>query len=160
MEPRGSEFAEPVQAFEAREDGGGEPDPAGRVLRDEEEFVCVEAVAVPARVAPGGMVRLHFVFRPITARKAHWNNEAEEMVLWIEPPPGWAVENRFHTHPIPREVATQETRSLEVELRAPDRPTGEPVSIPGYALYYVCEDVNGICMYRRQDLSVLVGVEP
>ena len=23
-------------------------------------------------------------------------------------------------------------------------------------LYYVCEDVNGVCMYRRQDVAVVV----
>ena len=28
-----------------------------------------------------------------------------------------------------------------------------------YALYYVCEDVNGICLYRRQDVSLVVEVE-
>jgi hypothetical protein len=26
--------------------------------------------------------------------------------------------------------------------------------IPGYALYYVCEDVEGLCLYRRQDLEL------
>ena len=26
----------------------------------------------------------------------------------------------------------------------------------GYAIYWVCEDVNGVCMYRRQDLEVEV----
>ena len=30
------------------------------------------------------------------------------------------------------------------------------VRIPGYALYYVCEDIDGTCLYRRQDLEVEV----
>ena len=45
---------------------------------------------------------------------------------------------------------------IEAEIRAPQELGPGPITIPGYALYYVCEDVNGICMYRRQDLEVEV----
>jgi tetratricopeptide (TPR) repeat protein len=156
VEPRGSEFASPEREFVANVDATSEPDPLGRVLRDEDQFIEVEAVAVPARIAPGGVTRLHFSFRPIARTKAHWNNEAEEMVVWLAPPDGWEVETRLYSHPLPPETVSLETRVIEAEVRAPEELGRRAVSIPGYALYYVCEDVNGICMYRRQDLAVEV----
>ena len=73
------------------------------MLRDEDQFIEVEAVAVPAGIAPGEVTRLHFSFRPIQRTKAHWNNEAEEMVLWLDPPEGWEVETRMYSYPLPPE---------------------------------------------------------
>jgi hypothetical protein len=52
-----------------------------------------------------------------------------------------------------------ETRVIEAEVRAPEELGRGPVTIPGYALYYVCEDVNGVCMYRRQDVQAVVHPE-
>ncbi len=156
VEPRGSEFASPQRDFVVSLDAPPEPDPLGRVLRDEDQFIEVEAVAVPARVGPRDVTRLHFSFRPIQRTKAHWNNEAEEMIVWLDPPEGWEVETRMYSYPLPPEVVSLETRVIEAEIRAPEELGRRPISIPGYALYYVCEDVNGICMYRRQDLEVEV----
>ena len=159
VEPRGSEFAEPAEGFVAADDPIENPDPRGRVLRDEGQFIEVETVSVPAALEAGEVARLHFVFRPITELLAHWNNEAGDMLLWLDPPSGWEVEERLLTLRVPPEAVSQETRTLEVEVRAP-RPQGDRTTeIPGYALYYVCEDVNGICMYRRQDVSVQVPVK-
>ncbi len=156
VEPRGSEFASPQRDFIVSQDAPSEPDPLGRVLRDEDQFIEIEAVAVPARVGPRDVTRLHFSFRPIQRTKAHWNNEAEEMVVWLDPPEGWEVETRMYSYPLPLEMVSLETRVIEVEIRAPEQLGRSPISIPGYALYYVCEDVTGICMYRRQDLEVEV----
>jgi len=33
------------------------------------------------------------------------------------------------------------------------------VNIPAYALYYVCEGVNGVCISGRQDVELQVAVE-
>ena len=105
------------------------------------------------------MARFHLVFRPITANKAHWNNEAEEMVLWVDPPRGWEAESRMLTHPLPPELVSQEERIIEVEVRAPERSLlRRSATIPAYALYYVCEDVNGLCMYRRQDVELTARI--
>ena len=158
VEPRGSEFASPAPTFTVAEPTV-EPDPMGRVLRDENQFIHVEVVSVPPIVAPGDVARVHLVFRPIEETLAHWNNEAEEMIVWVDPPEGWAADGRAFTHPIPPEVATKETRTIEVEVRAPESPDGDEVTIPAYALYYVCEDINGVCMYRRQDLELTLLVK-
>jgi hypothetical protein len=157
VEPRGSEFASPRTTFETAEDVEN-PDPEGRIFRDRGEFIDVEIVTVPPVVEPGDVTRVHLVFRTIDERKAHWNNEAEEMVLWVDPPEGWATDARAYTHPIPLEPATTEDRTIEVEVRAPENPERGTVLIPAYALYYVCEDIDGLCVYRRQDLTLHVGV--
>ncbi len=34
-----------------------------------------------------------------------------------------------------------------------------PRTLAGYALYYVREDVNGTCLYRRQDFEIGFRVE-
>jgi hypothetical protein len=39
-----------------------------------------------------------------------------------------------------------------------DRSESGAIAVPGYALYYVCEDVNGVCMYRRRDVNVPLQV--
>ncbi len=159
VEPRGSEFATPAESFEAGSEEEAEPDPLGRVLQDEGHFIEVETVSVPASVAPGEVARLHAIFRPIAAREAHWNNEADDMVLWIDPPQGWAVETRMLRHPVPPAAVSDEVRTLEIEVRAPENARGgAPAVIPAYALYYVCEDVDGICMYRRQDVELEVAI--
>ncbi len=159
VEPRGAEFAQPTKTFTASSGPEEEPDPRGRVLRDDGQFVTVEALAVPPAIEPGATTRFHVVFRPVLENLSHWNNEAEDLAFWIDPPRGWEVEQRYLTHPIPPEPVSQESRTIEVEVRAPEGIRfRRSFSIPAYALYYVCEDVNGVCMYRRQDVELQVIV--
>ena len=33
------------------------------------------------------------------------------------------------------------------------------MTVPAYALYYVCEDIDGTCLYRRQDVSLEVELK-
>lgn len=158
VEPAGAEFAEPVKTFVAESRSRAEPDPGGRIHRDHGEFIEIEALTVPSGIAPGAATRAHLVMRPNLARKAHWNNEAEDLLVWVNPPAGWEVDTRPVTIPLPKEVVSQETRRVELELRSPpDAPPGG-VTIPAYALYYVCEDVDGTCLYRRQDVALEVEV--
>jgi hypothetical protein len=158
VEPGGAEFARPVKTFEARTPTNDEPDPKGRIRRDRGQFIEIEALTVPVGIAPGTATRAHLVMRPNVAKKAHWNNEAEDLVVWVKPPEGWQVDAQYITVARPKEVVSQETRRVEFELRSPaDAPAGR-VIIPVYALYYVCEDVDGTCVYRRQDVALDVHV--
>ena len=157
VEPRGAEIARPAKRFETAEGASStSPDPEGRIRRDAKGYIQVEQTSVPAAIEAGGAARLHLVFRPNKDIQAHWNNEAEDMVLWLDPPAGWQVEQRLFTVPNPRELVSEEERRIEVEVQSPEdfRGTAE---IPGYALYYVCEDVKGACLYRRQDVVVEVS---
>ena len=158
VEPRGAEFAQPSREFMVSTSAEGEPDPRGRVLRDAQEFVEIEVIAVPPAIEPGDAARFHIVFRPIAERRSHWNNEAEELGFWIKPPEGWQVEQHYLTSPLPSVPVSEETRTLEVEIRAPENAEAGTTTIPAYALYYVCEDVDGLCMYRRQDVELPVVV--
>ena len=159
VEPHGAEFAKPRDHFVRADDSAEEPDPGGRIHRDEGEFVHAEATVVPPVVAPGETVRVHVTMRPNRATKSHWNNEAEELAYWVDPPDGWDSDRRHLTHPIPPEVVSLEPRAIEFELRCPDDASSGLVEVPSYALYYVCEDVNGACLYRRQDVTVKVQVQ-
>ena len=78
-------------------------------------------------------------------------------VCGADPPGGWEVDTHSRTvgrHP---EAVSREVRKVEFERKIPDELTG-PVTIPAYVLYYVCEDVDGTCLYRRQDVSLRINV--
>lgn len=157
VEPRGAEFARPVETFTSESSGRESPDPEGRIYRDEAPLIRAEVVTVPTQIAPGESARVHVVMRPDLSLKAHWNNEVDDLEFWIDPPEGWEVDRRYHTVAIPREPVSQEPRHIELELQSPSEFHGTE-TIPAYALYYVCEDVDGTCLYRRQDLPIEVTV--
>lgn len=157
VEPRGSEFAQPAR--ELRPDSTAkQPDPRGRIVRDEAGFVEAETVTVPAEIEPGGSARVHLRFRPDSSRDVHWNNEVGGLELWVRAPRGWRTGRRLHRVEPPDEAVSGEVRTVEVEVRAPADAAPGVHYLPAYALYYVCEGVNGICMYRRQDLELPVRV--
>jgi tetratricopeptide (TPR) repeat protein len=157
VEPGGAEFAYPQEGFAASE-VGEEPDPQGRIHRDDGFFVEVETTVVPPVVRPGEATRVHLAFRPNETNKAHWNNEVDGLRLWATPPEGWQADQRSWELPNPPTAVSLEERRVELEIRAPESaPPGE-ISVPSYALFYVCEDVNGTCLYRRRDLTVTIPV--
>jgi len=176
VEPRGSEFASPTERFELIQTSVKEPDPLGRILRDERKLVTVETTVVSPEVAPGGSKRVHVVFRPNPSTKAHWNNEVDGLRLWINAEQGWQANSiptlvvpfLLITHglafrhlsalPNPPQTISRETRTLELELLAPAQSAPGTYTLRAYALYYVCEDVNGTCLYRRQDIPFQIKV--
>lgn len=155
IEPGGAEFATPSKLFERDEGVRKQPDPAGRVARDKGEFIAVASASVPAAIRAGGSARLHAAFQPNSRRKAHWNNEVDDMVFWVDPPNGWSVDTRLIRVARPRAEVSQEERTVDLEVKAPDAAPPGRTRIPGYVLYYVCEDAKGVCMYRRQDIAWL-----
>lgn len=157
VEPGGAEFASPAKQLQAAA-GPAEPDPGGRIHRDEMPFVLVEQTVVPPAVAPGATGRVHLVFRPNTARQAHWNNEAGDLVVWVQTPDGWEIDPRRLTVPNPPLEVSLEPRQVEFEFRVPTGAAEGDTRVAAYALYYVCEDENGVCLYRRQDLQVRIAV--
>ena len=158
VEPGGAEFAEPADTFVTGDETLPEPDPGDRIYQDPAELILVEALTVPTSITAGSSTRAHLTFRPNLERKAHWNNEVDDMVFWVSPPDGWEVDVRLVTVERPPQVVSQEPRRVEFEIRSPERATEGGVVVPGYALYYVCEDVNGTCLYRRQDVAIPLEV--
>ncbi|MEM7584368.1 MAG: hypothetical protein AAF560_13350 [Acidobacteriota bacterium] len=154
VEPRGAEIAHPSKSFATSPtQQATSPDSQGKIYRDENGYIAAELTLVPASLAPGAAGRVHAVFRPNEAIQAHWNNEVDDLTLWIDPPPGWQVDQRQLQVPNPQQAVSSEVRRLELEIRSPDD-FAAPVTLQGYALYYVCEDVRGSCLYRRQDLEL------
>jgi hypothetical protein len=90
-------------------------------------------------------------------QKAHWNNEAESLRLWIDPPAGWQVAERLLTARTEPKPISEEVRSLEFEVKAPAKATGK-IRLTAYALYHVCNDVGGQCLYLRLDIPVELNV--
>ena len=160
VEPGGAEFARPQRHFQTTGAEQKEPDPKARIIRDK-RLIQTEVTVVPPVIEPGRTARVHVVFRPNTQKKAHWNNESGRSVLWINPPAGWKVDDRLQTLPnapnAPKAVS-RETRTAEFEVKAPDSAEAGTIELPAYALYYVCEDAGGKCLYRRQDVSIKLRV--
>jgi len=159
VEPGGAEFAAPIEKLvdDGRPDERVEPDPEGRIYRDDKPLIRSETVVVPNVVASGEAARVHVVLRPDENVKAHWNNEVSDLVFWVSPPRGWRVDDRLHRVAVPPEPVSQELRRIEFEIQAPPGFSGS-TTIPAYALYYVCEDVDGTCLYRRQDIEATIEV--
>ena len=157
-EPGGAEFAYPAESFSTADSLEEEPDPRGRIRRDEEGLIRAETTVVPSIMVAGESVRVHVVFRPNLDIKAHWNNEVDDLVFWVDAPEGWEVDPRYLSVSIPPEPVSQEGRRVEFELKSPASASGI-AKISPYALYYVCEDVNGTCLFRRQDLPLSIRVD-
>ena len=128
------------------------------IRRDRGEFVSVETAVVPSTVTPGDTVRVHLTFRPNLRTKAHWNNEVDALVYWVSPPRAWTADRRAVVAPNAPTEVSQEPRTVEFEVKVPETQAPGATAVPGYALYYVCEDVNGVCMYRRRDVNVPLQV--
>ncbi|MHC4566949.1 MAG: hypothetical protein ACYTE3_14480 [Planctomycetota bacterium] len=156
--PTGSEVAQPDKSFDGAASDIASPDPGGLVFRDTQKMILTEVTVVPPHAKAGETVRVHVTLRPNAARGAHWNNEAEPLKLWVDPPEGFDAQPRLLVAPQGDKPETSEPRRLEFELRAPSGKSGT-FKVNAYALYYVCEDAGGTCMFLRQDIPVTVTVD-
>jgi hypothetical protein len=158
VEPGGAELATRLEELvEVGSGDGAEPDPQGRIYRDAKPLIRTETVVVPNVVTSGEAARVHVIMRPDESLEAHWNNEVSDLVFWITPPEGWRVDRRMHRVAVPPDPVSQELRRIEFEIQTPPGFSGS-TTIPAYALYYVCEDVDGTCLYRRQDIEPRIEV--
>ena len=158
VEPRGAEIAQPSRTLPTNGGSDIDPDPRGAVTRDLRGLVQVEIVQVASTDPADRAERVHVVFRPNTRLGAHWNHEADHLRLWVDPPPGWRVDRRLHTAPAVVAESSTESRRIEFEVRWSAGTAAGVVAIPAHALYDVCEDVDGTCVYRRHDLKIRVTV--
>ena len=160
VEPSGAEIAQPAKELVTRGAPGEsqKPDPRSRVLQDgvgtTGRLIDIETTAVPQAIEPGESLRAHVVLTPNEDLLAHWNNETDPLVLWIDAPADWKASSRLLRVANAGTAVSTEVRSVEVEIASPDGVAPGEVSVPGYALYYVCEDENGTCLYRRQDFVI------
>jgi hypothetical protein len=153
VEPYGSELAGPVRDVLAATSLPSEPDPKGRIHRDEQRLIEAEVVVVPRRVRPGQAARVHVAFRPSAAHQARWNNESTPLRLWIVGAEGWTISPRLLEAPQGDQPETVEVRRLDFEVKAPRTAAGKS-RLAAYALYNTCEEKGGRCLFLRQDMTV------
>jgi hypothetical protein len=158
VNPYGAELAHPVRAFAVEPLTTKSPDPDGKIQRDAASLIQSEVTLVPSRIRPGGSARVHIALSPNAELKAHWNNEADPLRVWVDAPQGWQISQQSHSvaGPDKRETST-EIRRIDFEVQAPADATGT-IKLPVYALYFVCEDENGECQFLRQDIRVNLEV--
>lgn len=156
VRPGGAEIAGPSKSFPAAAEAKN-PDPDGKVKRVEEGAVRATAVVVPGGVKPGQTVRVHLKLSLDPKAKLHWNNEAEPLRVWLDPPDGWAVSERLIAAEVPKAEVSHEDRTAEFEVKVPKDASGD-VTVSGFAVFHVCDETGGTCRFVRLDLSVAVVV--
>lgn len=159
VEPGGAEFARPQKRFDAAE-AAADPDPQDRITRDDVPLVVVEHAVVPPTVRPGSAVRVHLTLRPNAKARGHWNNEGGPLTVFVRPPVGWRASARRMDVAGGTAAVSDEPRHVEFELHVPKDAAAGRQRVGVYALYYVCEGLDGRCVYRRQDVPVQVVVRP
>ena len=159
-EPGGAEIQSPKRRASGERPGIPDPDPKGRILRDKDRLVRIETMVTPARVRPGHRIRVRATFRVDAGTRPWWNNEASILTLCPEFPGAVTPEEGRFEVPPPKEAETREVRVLEFEARIAEDAKSGKVTIPAYALYGVCEDAGGVCMFLRQDLKFTFRIDP
>lgn len=157
VEPSGAEFAYPEKDFKEGDDQKN-PDPEAKINADSDKLIDIASVAVPAKIKAGGATRIHLTLKVNRQKSAHWNNESGDSVVWVEAPAGWQLENQLLTLPVGKGATSTEERKVEFEARAPKDAKPGRYKLKGYALYFVCEGVDGTCLYLRQDIELDVEV--
>jgi len=118
--------------------------------------VDLEQAVVPPAVSAGKSIRLHLLFRP--NRASHWNNEAEPLRVFLSLPEGWKADASMQESPLPPEATSDELRTVEFEIAAPEGAPAGKVTVPIHSFFYVCESRDGTCLYRRKDTAVEIEV--
>jgi tetratricopeptide (TPR) repeat protein len=166
VEPSGAEFATPSKSVTQSSETVEEPDPRDRITQDTQRLIEIETVAVPGTILPGQAIRLHVQMQP--TQIAHWNNESDPVEVWLDVPSGFTASAQHVVLLKHAEIQTAESSELrraEIELKTPESlestaATGNSIKLDGYALYYVCEESGGQCLYLRQDFTVEIRFKP
>ena len=150
----GAELARPDRKFKPVAESNSHPDPNSEITQDN-ELVVIHATAVPQAIAPGRAVRVHLRF---DLAGAEWNNESEDMVVWIEPSEFGSSTQSHLTLANPQAAESDELRNVEFEFKT-NRSTTESFELKASAFYYVCQQDNGQCLYRRQDFTIPITID-
>jgi len=134
------------------------PDPNVLVRLDADGLAQAKVTVVPPRVRAGGVARIYLRLDPNRKAKAHWNNENEDLRCWVDLPSGWQGEAGDLRWPNPPETESTETRLLEFDLKVPEQAASGLRTVNAYTLYYICEDVSGVCYFLRQNIPIEIEI--
>ena len=152
-EPGGAEFAERRDVAGA--EPGEHPDPQVKLPPDSGKLVSAEVTVVPSTDTKKRAYRVHLRFTPDPEKKVHWTNDAGPLSFFLDGTGGAEVRDLPGPVSAPREEASSEVRSIEFEVR-PAAGEEVPKLLTGTAFYYVCEDVDGQCLFLRQDVAIFL----
>lgn len=157
--PYGAEIAQPSRAFvsEAGASVDEDPDPDGRIRRDDAARLKHEVTLVPPRAKPGQAVRVHVTLTPRPG--AYWNNEAEPVLVWLDGPDGWELSRQGLSAPNGPGAESEEARRVDLEVLVPEG-AGVAGRFRAYVLFNACDQVGGTCLYLRQDFDFEVPLVP
>ncbi len=162
VEPRGSEV-EPPSEKDRGKDGDTsipDPDPEGKIHRDKEQLVQPEVVVTPSPVHPGDQVRVRVTFRLNPEKNPYWNNEAKPLTLSVDLPDKYRLREGRFVYPNQKKAETRGSRILEFEVTVPENAKKKTMTLSAYALYNVCKDREGVCLFLRHDFSIDIPVDP
>ncbi len=155
VEPRGAELTSPERAFSASQRSAEQPDAGGAILADSQGLISLSSVVVPHTSGDAPAARVHLSLMPNDDLRAHWNNEGGGLVVWVDTGDGWRTDAELFEVANLEAPVSDETRTIEFEVHAPEGGRMDDLRVRGYALYYVCEGADGVCLYLRQDFNVL-----
>ncbi len=152
-----AEIAQPNRKFESAgvAEAPANPDPEGKINLDQDGMIDFHATVVPQRVRAGKAVRVHVRFAPVSG---HWNNEAEPLVVWIDPTDAGNLSRSNLVAPAGEGSTSDEVRELEFEFQT-SATAGGQVLLKGFALFYVCKTEDGQCLYLRKELEIPIQVD-
>ena len=134
-----------------------EPDPKGVIVRDRGEFVRIEAISDSPNPTHRPTIRFRVILHPNTRKKARWNDSAGNIKLWINWPEGWKANRYDLLDSNLSRPDNWEVRQIEFEAQPPEKAGSAEIVIPGYAVYFICEEVHFTCMLRRQDFNFRIS---
>jgi hypothetical protein len=75
----------------------------------------------------------------------------------VDAPDGWQLSRRLLSVPPEDGPESRETRALDFEAKAPTTARGK-FRLDAFALYYVCEEAGGQCLFLRKDIEIPIEV--
>lgn len=144
-----AELAEPRGAQPKTDQGLVDPDPDGEINTDSSGLVSIESAVAFDTSGKKPVASVHLMLGTNAQRDVHWNHEAGASIqVWVDAPTP-----RLLSAPLRTDTASSEgiqQLGFEIELPA----DGDSMTLPAYALYYVCEGESGTCLYLRQEFEI------
>jgi len=165
--PSGAETATGTTHFEVLDAQAKEPDPDGKVERDDAELVTVDTAVLfkPPRtrvLRPDHAGRLHIALTPNADRGARWCDGGRPIEVWLQLPEGWRADRRLLTLASDVPSSPSGARWVDVEICPPQAiatsKTGGSGVLAGYALFEVCTGEQGEPARRRVEFEIPVEV--
>ena len=152
VEPNGAELALRARKMEVQT-GVENPDPKQQIELDQ-NWVKVHVNTVPSRPKPGSVAAVHLGFH--LSENANWNHESTPLQVWLDSPEGEvSISAQLIEDKTPHPKATSsDPISIALEVKTPKE--GGAVKLKGFALYHICEEDGGQCVYRRKNFELVL----